>query len=527
MVPTWARDQAGAWVSALAPVEHLVPESARRWRPLVADALQFIFCRLSEKRLAAKFAEQVALPTDTPPEKRLICLISKMPGLQKIGQVLARNRRLAPALRIELTRLENGMSDVRVEDVRTAIEDQLGPRLAEYQVNLDRGILSEASVSAVMRFTWRNPDRERERGVFKVLKPYVPEYFAEDMALLQALGNYLAASNRGYGFALRDVDEMLTEVRLLLERELDFKREQATLVEAARTYRGTLGVRVPRVIGPLCTAQITAMTEETGVKVTDAFRRSPIRRDRIAAQIVEALISVPLLSGQDPSTFHADPHAGNLLYDEPNRELIVLDWALAEQLSLDSRRRLTMLAVMMVLENSDGVREAIRGLRKPGVGRRGKDEHIIGRAVEEFFAALPAGGAPGVLDAMRLLDEIALQGVHFAAPLFLFRKSLFTLNGVLQDITGEEVRMDYAIVRHFLTRWAASFGLFYSPLGIRDFLMLEWNALLYPARSLKRRFIDRSGRTAPGPTPNPKKRSRSAEKSRRPTPLPQSSPPAY
>lgn len=47
--------------------------------------------------------------------------------------------------------------------------------------------------------------------------------------------------------------------------------------------------------------------------------------------------------------------------------------------------------------------------------------------------------------------------------------------------------MDFAIVRHFLTRWAASFGLFYSPLGIRDFLKLEWNALLYPARSWNRR----------------------------------------
>ena len=83
---------------------------------------------------------------------------------------------------------------------------------------------------------------------------------------------------------------------------------------------------------------------------------------------------------------------------------------------------------------------------------------------------------------MRLLDEIALHGVHFDAPLFLFRKSRCTLDGVLHDVAGSEVRMDHVVARHFLTRWAASFGLFYSPLGLKDFLQVEWNALLYSAR---------------------------------------------
>jgi predicted unusual protein kinase regulating ubiquinone biosynthesis (AarF/ABC1/UbiB family) len=484
------RNAAGAWVIRVVPVETLVPESSRRWRPLVQDAIQFVFSRLSDRRLAAKLVEQMELPPDTSPEKRLIRLISKMPGLQKIGQVLARNRHLPPKLRTALIELENGMSDITGPEVRALITSQLGDRLERYQVVMADALLSEASVSAVIGFTWRKPGRERERAVFKVLKPYVPECFAEDMALLQALGNFLTSAERGYGFAASQVNEMLTEVRLLLERELDFGREQATLAEAARTYRSSIGIRVPRVVQRLSTAQITAMSEETGVKVTDAFPRSPIRRSRIAGQLIEALIAVPLFSGQDPSVFHADPHAGNLLYDEANRELIVLDWALAERLSLESRRQLVMLSVMMVLQNPEGVCEAIRALRRPGMGRARAAERRIDRAVKRFFETLPAGRVPGVLDAMRLLDEIALQGVHFAAPLFLFRKSLFTLHDVLQDVAGTEMRMDYAIIRHFLTRWAASFGLFYAPLGIKDFLEVEWNALLYPARSWKRRLLE-------------------------------------
>src|SRR5699024_5515521 len=137
-------------------------------------------------------------------------------------------------------------------------------------------------------------------------KPEVPAYFSEDMSLLQQLGRYLAEPERKYEFHVRDVQEMLTEVRTLLEHELDFEQEQRTLTEAARMYRSSYGIRVPALIRPLCTPHITAMSREPSVKVTDAFRRSPIRRGRIAEQLVEALIAVPLFCREDTAVFHAD-----------------------------------------------------------------------------------------------------------------------------------------------------------------------------------------------------------------------------
>src|SRR5664279_1779400 len=165
------RGEIGKWIGRLVPVEILVPDSAARWRPLVRDAFQFLFERLSDHRLATKVVQQFELPVDTAPEQRLLCLVNKMPGLQKVGQVLARNRRLAPKLRRALSELENGMSDVTPEEIRGQIEAKLGKRLATYEVELEPAILSEASVSAVIRFTWHRPGREREQGVFKVLKP--------------------------------------------------------------------------------------------------------------------------------------------------------------------------------------------------------------------------------------------------------------------------------------------------------------------------------------------------------------------
>jgi ubiquinone biosynthesis protein len=52
--------------------------------------------------------------------------------------------------------------------------------------------------------------------------------------------------------------------------------------------------------------------------------------------LIEALIAVPLSARGERSIFHADPHAGNLLYDEPTGELVLLDWALTESLTRDA-----------------------------------------------------------------------------------------------------------------------------------------------------------------------------------------------
>ena len=209
---------------------------------------------------------------------------------------------------------------------------------------------------------------------------------------------------------------MLAEVLLLLEHELDFRREQATLLEAVKMYRASIGIRVPRLIEPLCTNDITAMSAEAGVKVTEAFPRSPIRRARIADQLIEALVAVPFFSREHDAIFHADPHAGNLLYDETNRELVVLDWALAERLSLESRRQLVLLSVMMTLRNRDGVRQAIHDLALSADRRNHARLGVIEVCVNRFFEQLSPDASPGTLDAMRLLDRIALEGVHFPPP---------------------------------------------------------------------------------------------------------------
>ena len=502
------RDAMAEWiVDEIVPVKRLVPEAYENWRAPVREAMIFVVAHLSPARLAPKVLEQLELPKRTSAEARLLRLIAKVPGLQKLGQVIARNQHLRPALRDALARLENGIRDVKAQEIREIIQRDLGERVKTYDVRVERKILSEASVSAVLRFTWRDPESgRRERGVFKVLKPHIPEYFAEDMDYLQGLAHHFADRHHTYGFPSHLIPDTFKKVRRLLRHEVNFRREQKTLLEAGDIYRNLRGVRVPRLIRSLCSSRITALTEERGIKVTNAAARLAVsQRRRVAEQLVEALVAFPLLSSREDVIFHGDPHAGNLLYDRKTGELTIIDWALRERLSREQRRHLAVLFAMVGLRDAVGTRNEVFALTQQKIRSSSARGRAIGDTVRHFLDELPATSWPSMVDVMRLLERLAMIGVRFPASLIMLSKVMFTLDGILGDIAGADNEMGAAIVRHMVKHWITDRKAFRSPLAVKDWVTLQCSSLLYTPRlwmRWERAILDRLLPDVAGLTPS-------------------------
>ncbi len=479
------RAEMGRWiVQHLVPVPSLVPETYAAWRSPVRDAMLYVVTHLSAARLAPKLLEQLELPPGTRPEKRLLCLIARVPGLQKLGQVLARNPHLRSGLRRSLSQLENGIHDMDAPGTHAIIRRQLGPKLRQLGVRMDSRLLSEASVSAIVRFTWRNPESGRtERGVFKVLKPHIPDCFAEDMELLHDLSHYFAQHHQQYGARARLIPDTFRKVRRLLQHEVDFVREQNTLQEAGKLYRDIPGVRIPQVIGPLCTSTITALSEERGSKVTAAAARMPPRRRReVGEQLVAALVAVPLFASGESSLFHGDPHAGNLLYDASHRELVIVDWALRERLSRQQRRQLALLFLMVALRDAVGASTAIAALAERPVRRGSRQWEIIRRHTAHYIDQVPLTQFPSAVDAMRVLETAAYEGIRFPGSLIILSKVLFTLDGILHDMGCSSASMGTAMARHMARRWLSARAGFASPLTTGDWITVQCSAMLYSSR---------------------------------------------
>ncbi len=476
------REEMARWiVDHMLPANALVPKQYEHLRPIVRDAMTFEVLRLSSQRLAPKIVDQVELPANASPETRLLKLISKVPGLQKLGQVLARNRHLRPSLRNALSKLENGIRDVAPSDIRAVIEQELGPRMTTYEVEIAHAILSEASVSAVMRFTYRDTETgERRRGVFKVLKPHIPACFAEDMDLLHHMARYLGSKHREHGYAPRVIQDTFRKVRQLLEHEVDFAGEQRRLPEAAAIYGNIRGISVPTLIAPLCTPLVTALTEQPGAKVTTAARRlSPARRRRLAELLTESLIAAPLCSPAADALFHGDPHAGNLLYDPHTNSLSLIDWALTEHLSLDQRRHLALLVAMVALRNPTAVCLEIEALTERPLGAPQK--RLLRDFVIVYLDRLPLDRPPQLTDAMQLLERIALRGIRFPASLIMFSKVMFTLDGILADLRGGS-SIGPRVARNVLGRWLSKDVRLGAPLTRSDWASITFNALIFGGR---------------------------------------------
>jgi hypothetical protein len=66
----------------------------------------------------------------------------------------------------------------------------------------------------------------------------------------------------------------------------------------------------------------------------------------------------------------------------------------------------------------------------------------------------------------------------------MFRKALFTLDGILHDIGAPEFSIESVIGRHILQNWLTAWKSLALPLSFRDWMLLQSSALLFPGRLL-------------------------------------------
>src|SRR4051794_28359233 len=90
-----------------AAIASVVPEAYATYRRPVAAALRFFVEGLPADRAFGVMAGQLALGPSAAAAERLTALARACPVLHKLGQVLARDRRLEPRLRRHLQRLES------------------------------------------------------------------------------------------------------------------------------------------------------------------------------------------------------------------------------------------------------------------------------------------------------------------------------------------------------------------------------------------------------------------------------------
>ena len=220
-------------------ISALISEDYSHFARPICEALAVFLDGLPVAAQNAILASQAALPRTAGTSERLGALAQQCPVLHKLGQTLARDRRLNPELRCELRKLEVLPPSVPLETLRSTIERELGP-LDELGVRLDSTAIAQASVAVVIGY-----EDSGKSGVFKVLKPDVEERLELELELLTRVGLYLDNRCAELGIPKLGYEEAFRQINEKLRDEVRLDVEQRNLVSAADHYAQLKPVQVP------------------------------------------------------------------------------------------------------------------------------------------------------------------------------------------------------------------------------------------------------------------------------------------
>ncbi len=428
----------------------VLPPAYSRFVSPIRRALTVFLNGLSAPRQTQILRLQAQLPSDATFSDRIGRLAQCCPVLHKLGQVLARDRRLAAELRESLAELESLPPSVPLESIQEILNQELGP-LEEREIELTPPALAEASVAVVIPFT-QHTNHQIIHGVFKVLKPDIEHHMEEELDLLEHVGDDLDARCDELQLPHLDYRESFQQVRHKLKDEVLLENEQRHLRQAREFYSGQAEVHVPQLLDH-CSARVTAMERLSGGKVTAHGLITAKAKQRLAALVARTMIARTVFSPADEALFHGDPHAGNLFLTEEGR-LGLLDWSLTGTLS--KRERAVIMQVMLgaIMLDSRKIVTGLESLADPDK----LNHQVLGSVVDAWLTRIRQGQFPGLGWLIGLLDDAVQQArMRVSVDLMLFRKSLHTLEGVLADVGERSGQIDKTLclefLKHFAVEW--------------------------------------------------------------------------
>lgn len=234
------------------------------------------------------------------------------PSFIKIGQLLATRPDLIPAAYAEeLKKLYDKTTPSPYADVRQVIRSELGKDIEQVFASFEEDALASASIGQVHRATLK----DGTKVAVKVQHAGIQESMELDFEILRGLVSFMEKT-----FAATRIwqpREHLEELRLMLERELDYMVEMRNTQRVAHNFRHHSEVHIPKMHPELCTQRLMVMEFVDGVKFThvDAPEMAGVDRKKIAAIVTHAMARQIFLH----RLFHADPSPGNMMILPPDR----------------------------------------------------------------------------------------------------------------------------------------------------------------------------------------------------------------
>lgn len=346
----------------------------------------------------------------------------------KIGQMLSILSNFLPEeFQKPLEELQDRIPPRPFEQVRERLGREFGKTPDVLFARFDEIPLAAASIGQAHRA--QLPDGTEV--VVKVQHADIEAIAGIDLEIIRRLTRVIS-----FFFDIKGMDYLYSQVRKMIEEELDFAREANSMQLIAKNLQGESRLVVPQVHPAWSTARVLTTTWHEGVKISNLAQLDVWQLDRrdLATRLLRAYCHMVFKDG----VYHADPHPGNILV-KPDGTLVLLDFGATGQLSKGMRDGIPQLIEAAVKNDTHGMVEACRTMGFLADGREAE------QMAEKMIAAMRNF----------LQNEVQFEGLNFKdIEVKPFDNSLFHLIREIgfTGISGTvQVPKDYVLLNRMLT----------------------------------------------------------------------------
>jgi predicted unusual protein kinase regulating ubiquinone biosynthesis (AarF/ABC1/UbiB family) len=275
--------------------------------------------------------------------------------LIKVGQLLSIREDLLPKGFIDqIQDLVDHVPPSPWEEIEKVLEREWDSSVTTKVQVIDQEAVASASIGEVYKATLL----DGKQAAIKVQRPEIPSLVKTDfrsLAIIIWFARHFAPVPKGF----IDFKMLYQELKQVIEQELDFSKEMNTAISFKQRFKDHPNVKIPAMYPDLCTDKVLVMEWVDGVRLNDrkAFESYGLDGRKLAQELFRLFLPQWL----EPGTFHADPHAGNILL-QPDGTFVLLDYGMIGEISKRDSTHFQDLLEGILLKNFRKAAEALAQL---------------------------------------------------------------------------------------------------------------------------------------------------------------------
>ena len=352
-------------------------------------------------------------------------LVDLGPAFVKAGQALSTRPDIVPVVLLEeLSELQDQLPGFDGNKAMDLIEEDLGKRISEIFVSIEKEPISAASLGQVHKAVLKSG----KLVAVKVQRPGLREQITLDLYIVRNIAYWL---KNNIGLIRSDLVALIDELGKRVFEEMDYLNEADNAEKFRNFHKHNTKIAVPEIYKEITSRRVLTMEWIEGTKLTNLEEVKSLGIDPDA--MIDIGVQCSLEQLLEHGFFHADPHPGNLLALEDGR-LCYLDFGMMSEVTRDSRSGLIQAVVHLVNKDFD---KLSHDFVKLGFLSEEIDLEPIVPAFEEVFVNAVELGV-SKMDFKSVTDD--MSGVMYKFPFklppyyALIIRSLLTLEGIALSV---------------------------------------------------------------------------------------------